>query len=103
MFSTLLDTIDELTEVVVTADALHAQREHAHYLHGRGAHYVITRGGAGGDRERARGPKATGKWLTASIAADTAAVIAAGFDEAQRRDPHNRRPEPPAATDSTGN
>jgi predicted transposase YbfD/YdcC len=42
MFSTLLDQVDDLAEVVVTADALHAQREHAEYLHSRGAHYVLT-------------------------------------------------------------
>jgi hypothetical protein len=42
MFTTLLDTIADLTGLVVTADALHAQREHAEYLHRRGAHYVIT-------------------------------------------------------------
>ncbi|MFL6120568.1 ISAs1 family transposase [Actinophytocola sp.] len=42
MFSTLLDTIDDLAEVIVTADALHAQHEHATYLHRRGAHYVLT-------------------------------------------------------------
>jgi predicted transposase YbfD/YdcC len=42
MFSTLLDTIADLAGLVVTADALHAQREHAEYLHGRGAHYVLT-------------------------------------------------------------
>lgn len=42
MFTTLLDAIADLTGVVVTADALHAQREHAEYLHRRGAHYVIT-------------------------------------------------------------
>jgi len=42
MFSTLLDQIDDLTDVVVTADALHAQREHATYLHRRNAHYVLT-------------------------------------------------------------
>lgn len=42
MFSTLLDTIDDLTDVVVTADALHAQREHAEYLHRRDAHYILT-------------------------------------------------------------
>jgi predicted transposase YbfD/YdcC len=41
LFTTLLDRI-EITKAVVTADALHAQREHAHYLHRRGAHYVIT-------------------------------------------------------------
>jgi predicted transposase YbfD/YdcC/urease gamma subunit len=41
LFTTLLDRID-ISGAVVTADALHAQRDHARYLHGRGAHYLIT-------------------------------------------------------------
>lgn len=41
-FQPLLDGVEKLRDVVVTADALHTQREHAHYLHGRGAHYVLT-------------------------------------------------------------
>lgn len=41
--------------------------------------------------ERRRGPKAAGKWLTASVVEDIAAVIAAGFDEAARRDPEHER------------
>ncbi len=42
LFSRLLDRI-ELTGAVVTADALHAQRAHAHYLVAeRGAHYLLT-------------------------------------------------------------
>jgi hypothetical protein len=36
-------------------------------------------------------PKATGKWLTASVVEDAAAVIAKVFDEAQRRDPAHER------------
>jgi len=36
-------------------------------------------------------PKATAKWLTASVTDDIATVIAAGFDEAERRDPDHRR------------
>jgi predicted transposase YbfD/YdcC len=40
MFPTLLDSI-EITSAVVTADALHAQRSHAGYLAGRGAHYLL--------------------------------------------------------------
>ena len=40
---------------------------------------------------RAKGPKATGKWLTASVVDDIATVVAAGFDEAERRDPHHQR------------
>src|SRR5205814_4587615 len=39
-FEPLLDGID-LTEVVVTADALHTTRDHARYLHRRGAYYVL--------------------------------------------------------------
>ncbi len=42
MFSALLDQVGGLDGAVVTADALHAQREHAAYLHGRGAHYLVT-------------------------------------------------------------
>jgi predicted transposase YbfD/YdcC len=42
LFATLLDHID-LTDAVVTADALHAQRTHAKYLvRERGAHYLLT-------------------------------------------------------------
>jgi predicted transposase YbfD/YdcC len=40
-FAPLLDTLD-LTDVVVTADALHTQREHVDYLASRGAHWVLT-------------------------------------------------------------
>ncbi|TAM94987.1 MAG: ISAs1 family transposase [Rhodanobacteraceae bacterium] len=40
-FAPLLDGID-ITDVIVTADALHTQREHAGYLHRRGAHYLFT-------------------------------------------------------------
>lgn len=40
-FAPLLDGID-LADVIVTADALHTQREHADYLLGRGAHYLFT-------------------------------------------------------------
>jgi predicted transposase YbfD/YdcC len=43
-FQPLLDQIDDadLAGSVVTADALHAQRDHATYLHERGAHYLLT-------------------------------------------------------------
>jgi predicted transposase YbfD/YdcC len=41
MLPVLLDQV-ELAGMVVTADALHAVRSHARYLHGRGAHYVLT-------------------------------------------------------------
>src|ERR1019366_4199424 len=43
-------------------------------------------------KDRARRPRAAGKWLTASVADDTPAVIAAAFDEAERRDCGHRRP-----------
>ena len=41
MFPLLLDRID-VTGAVITADAMHAQRAHATYLAGRGAHYLLT-------------------------------------------------------------
>ena len=40
---------------------------------------------------RPREPQAKGKWLTASVADDIPAVIAAAFGEAERRDPGRRR------------
>jgi hypothetical protein len=43
------------------------------------------------DRPRTAGPKAANKWLTASVVADAAEVIAAGFAEADRRDPQRDR------------
>jgi predicted transposase YbfD/YdcC len=41
-FAATLNTLGDLRGVLVTADALHTQREHAAYLHGRGAHYLFT-------------------------------------------------------------
>jgi predicted transposase YbfD/YdcC len=41
-FVPVLDTLADLHDVVVTADALHCQRPHADYLHARGAHYLFT-------------------------------------------------------------
>jgi len=41
-FTTVLATLPDLHGVVVTADALHCQREHASWLHARGGHYVFT-------------------------------------------------------------
>jgi predicted transposase YbfD/YdcC len=41
VFQTLLDQFD-LTDVLVTADALHTHRGHADYLHERGGHYLMT-------------------------------------------------------------
>ncbi len=40
MFTTLLDRVD-IGGAVITADAMHAQRSHATYLAGRGAHYLF--------------------------------------------------------------
>ncbi|MFE4824877.1 ISAs1 family transposase [Streptomyces sp. NPDC056704] len=40
-FQPLLDTIADLAGTVVTSDAMHTQRDHADYLLGRGAHYIV--------------------------------------------------------------
>ncbi len=41
-FAPLLDQISDLRDTVVTADALHCQREHVTYLAQRGAHWILT-------------------------------------------------------------
>jgi hypothetical protein len=43
------------------------------------------------EKGRPRGPQARNKWLTASVTDDIPAVIAAAFDEAERRDPAHQR------------
>jgi predicted transposase YbfD/YdcC len=41
-FQPLLEQISDLRNTVITADALHCQREHAGYLAERGAHWILT-------------------------------------------------------------
>jgi predicted transposase YbfD/YdcC len=41
-FGPLLDQLADLHDTVVTADALHCQRDHATYLTARGAHWILT-------------------------------------------------------------
>ncbi len=41
-FTTALATLPDLHDVLVTADALHCQREHAAWLRERGGHYLFT-------------------------------------------------------------
>ncbi|MEU5905325.1 ISAs1 family transposase [Micromonospora sp. NPDC047467] len=41
-FAPLLDQIGDLRDTVITADALHCQREHVDYLAERGAHWILT-------------------------------------------------------------
>jgi hypothetical protein len=48
-------------------------------------------GATAGATGKRRAPKATGKWLTASVVDDIDAVVAVGFDEAGRRDPDHER------------
>ena len=41
-FPATLATLPDLQDVLITADALHCQREHAAWLHARGGHYLFT-------------------------------------------------------------
>jgi predicted transposase YbfD/YdcC len=41
-FAPLLDQISDLRDTVITADAMHCQREHVDYLAQRGAHWILT-------------------------------------------------------------
>jgi hypothetical protein len=40
-FTTVLDQIEDLTDVVISADAMHAQTDHVKYRRGRGAHLLV--------------------------------------------------------------
>jgi hypothetical protein len=51
-------------------------------------------GRKGMGKGKRREPQARGKWLTASVTDDIPAVIAAAFDEAERRDPQHKREWP---------
>ena len=44
-FVPLLDRLPDLTNMVISADMMHTQREHARYLHRRGAFFVLPVGG----------------------------------------------------------
>jgi hypothetical protein len=70
-----------MAEIAVVYDAKPAPRSPADVIRPPG----------GQDAPREPGPRAEGKWLTASVTDDIAAVVAAGFDEAQRRDPSGER------------
>jgi predicted transposase YbfD/YdcC len=60
-FTPLLDTLTsiDLTDVVITADALHTQRDHIDELHQRGMHWVLT---AKGNQPRLRRQLAELPW-----------------------------------------
>jgi predicted transposase YbfD/YdcC len=40
-FRTVLDQVDDLSDTVITADAMHAQTDHVTYLRARGAHLLV--------------------------------------------------------------
>ena len=54
-FTTALATLPDLHDVVVTADALHCQREHARWLSARGGHYLCS-------PSRATSPRCARHW-----------------------------------------
>jgi predicted transposase YbfD/YdcC len=66
-FGPLLDTLTsiDLAGAVITADALHTQREHVEDLHARGAHWVLT---VKGNQPRLRRQLATLPWRTVEVA-----------------------------------
>jgi predicted transposase YbfD/YdcC len=72
-FTPLLDTLTstDLTGVVVTADALHTQREHVEDLHARGAHWLLT---VKGNQPRLRRQLAGLPWRQVDVAHRAAAT-----------------------------
>ncbi|MEV6957591.1 ISAs1 family transposase [Streptomyces sp. NPDC051183] len=58
-FQPLLDAVADLAGVVVTSDAMHTQREHAGYLLGRAAHYIVI---VKGNQKKLRGQLKSLPW-----------------------------------------
>ncbi|XKK60598.1 ISAs1 family transposase [Streptomyces sp. ARC32] len=58
-FQPLLDTVADLAGTVVTSDAMHTQREHAEYLLGRAAHYIVI---VKGNQKKLRGQLKSLPW-----------------------------------------
>jgi hypothetical protein len=55
------------------------------------AHKTKPKGGVGKTTKKPLRPKASGKWLRASLVESIPEMVAAGFDEAERRDPDHKR------------
>lgn len=52
---------------------------------------IAVPGGRSGQRQARRGPHATARWLTGSVADDAKEVIQAAFDQAEARDRQHAR------------
>jgi hypothetical protein len=57
----------------------------------RSARDVLSRGDENNEGRSRERPKTRAKWLIASVVEDARKVVAKVFDEAQRRDPEQRR------------
>ena len=83
-------TVEDILPAVVRGDDGGASTGTSTLGHGN----VDSDSDSGGDGQEptvVKAPKAAGKWLTASVVEDIPTVIAAGFDEATRRDPGHAR------------
>nr|WP_243715236.1 ISAs1 family transposase [Micromonospora sp. KC207] len=98
-FQPLLDQINDLRDTVITADALHCQREHVTYLAERGAHWILDP-----DRQRQpappthpahhAGPGGQSPTPPTTPTADTAAARSAAA-RSSRSPPASTSPTPP--------
>ena len=68
-FRPLLDTVADLAGTVVTSDALHTQTDHALYLLGRDAHYIVI---VKGNRKRLRKQVKSPPWKDIPLQGRTA-------------------------------
>ena len=83
-------TVEDILPAVVRGDGGGASTGPSTLGHGDGDSDSDS-DGDGQEPTVVKAPKAAGKWLTASVVEDIPTVIAAGFDEATRRDPGHAR------------
>ncbi len=85
----LLDTVVDLADTVVTSDAMHTQREHAEYLLGRAAHYIVI---AKGNQKKLRGQLKSLPWKDIPLQGRTKG---AGHGRSEPPDQGRHREQPP--------
>jgi hypothetical protein len=82
-FTSLCDRIGNLTDAVVTADALHTQKGHTDYLMlQRGAHYVLT---VKGNQPALHNQMKALPWKNPTCHSPPAVVLTAGWNNASSR------------------
>ncbi|MEU2632333.1 ISAs1 family transposase [Kitasatospora sp. NPDC007106] len=96
-FQPLLDMVADLAGTVVTSDAMHTQREHADYLLGHGAHYIVI---VKGDQKKLRKQLKSLPWKAIPLQGRTREARARTGRDPPHQGGHHEQPAVPARAPS---